>query len=507
MSSLLSILHKNEAKIQNKNVEDFSENEDTDRESMLVSKNFDRIINELNQAKCKNSIEDNQKISVDPITKIPMEQIDIGLKNFDFAGTNVEISPDTKTFDDFAPNKKMLLLKFKRKNDKNIMSMQEIRKYIDIRDGEVVFIQKVTPEIIYKIAKSLNQEFYFIANHQDNVIPLSKWQAEEIFAKRNKITLNEKMHIENIVNEKGDIQKPIDIQSAFQSWFGKKVRHMHPYAYSDMVITQQIKHHEFIKKGSNGRNLIVKTQFSNELTDKYISLNRTSELEEFAYKCREAFHKATTFGEEHIFALPFPLYSKNHMLSLVIAFRPDGKIKATIINANGRKDAKERYAVPIGNILQKTFERYAPNVAKNIEYFFHENNSQFGGTCMTHADCITKQLVKDPDFEYDGRELHPIKIWEKAYIRGFATTLYQHARKQNKFIPDDTREVRNENDDNEKKTKTTSKQIINRINTNKQQRNSYEKSNERQNNVYKNKNNKIKTEKPNVKRADTLLQM
>ena len=126
---------------------------------------------------------------------------------------------------------------------------------------------------------------------------------------------------------------------------------------------------------------------------------------------------------------------------------------------------------------------------------------------MTHADCITKQLVKDSDFEYDGHDLHPIKIWEKAYIRGFATTLYQHARKQNKFIPDDTREVRNENDDNEKKTKTTSKQIINRINTNKQQRNSYEKSNERQNNVYKNKNNKIKTEKPTVKRADTLLQM
>ena len=84
MSSLLSILHKNEAKIQNKNVEDFSENEDTDRESMLVSKNFNRIVDELNKAKHKNSIEDDGKISVDPITKIPMEQIDIGLKNFDF---------------------------------------------------------------------------------------------------------------------------------------------------------------------------------------------------------------------------------------------------------------------------------------------------------------------------------------------------------------------------------------------------------------------------------------
>ena len=483
MSQLLSILHKNEQKMHSSDnyidYEDSDEDYDLDREKLLVSKNFSRIVDELNSAKKHGNLGDKTETTIDPLTKVPMQQIDIGLKNFDVAGVRLDISKEEERFDNFAPNKKLLLIKFRRKNSKDIMSINEIKRYIKLNEnGEVEFLRNVTPEIIYKITKSLNNEFYFIANYQDNVIPLSALQAEALFPKHRNFSLNSRMHVERIFDKEGNVQKPSQLHDMVHEWFGKNVRHMHPYAYSDMVITRQVKHYKFVKTGKSGRKLIIKTQFSNELTDKYISIGNIHKLKAFAKKCNTAFLKATNFGEEHVFALPFPLYSQHHMLSLVIAFKPDGKIKATIINANGRKDAKKRYAIPIGEILQRTFEKYAPNIAKNIDYFFHENNSQFGGTCMTHADCISRQLVKDPDFEYDGHELHPIKIWEKAYIRGYATTLYQHALRQGKFIPDDVSVVKAATPDglNKETLKDNDKKMIsNLITTDKMKRNEWEK--------------------------------
>ncbi len=402
--------------------EDFSLGGET-----IISHNFAVISEELKAAK------NNNNFQIDKTTNFPMYNLNIGLRNFDFECCDLENVVDNKTLNRFALNGKLLLMKFKRKNRKDLMSIDEIRKYIDIKNGNIVFLRKVDPEIIYKIAKSLNSEFYFIVNSQDNVIPMFPAQAELIFKKKQNFVINSNMHIGGIFDRNFNKQRFNNLQSAFYDWFCNNVNHMHPYAYSDMVITEQIKKYSF-KKKENGNEFNVKTQFSNELTDKLISLSNIKQLRGFAQKCQKALFTAISRNEEHVFAMPFPLYSKNHMLSLVIVFRPNGVVNATIINANGYRDARHRYAIPIGNILQRVFEKYAPNVGKKINYFFHENRSQFDGTCMTHADCITKRLVKDRELNFDGKNLHPVKIWEKAYIRGFATTIYQHAKKQNAFI-------------------------------------------------------------------------
>ncbi len=392
----------------------------------LVSYNFALINDELKMAKSKGNG------SLDETSGVSMYQMDIGLKNFTFECTNIN-NDTNKTLHNFSPRNQLLLMKFTRNNSKDLMSMDEIKQYIDIKDCNIVFLQKVDSEMIYKITKSLNNEFYFIVNSQDNVIPLLPYQAESIFKRGQDFSLNSNMHIGYISDDKNNKQKSNAFQVAFYNWFCRNVHHMHPYAYSDMVIDKEVKNYSF-KKIENGHEITVKTQFSNELTDKAISLNTVGQLKDFALKCHKARFSALNNNEEYVFAMPFPLYSKNHMLSLVLVFKPDGKVNATIINANGYKDAKYRYAIPIGSILQKVFERFSPDIGENINYFFHENSSQYDGTCMTHADYITKRLVKDRNIEFDGSGVHPIKIWEKAYIRGFATTLYQHAKEQKAFI-------------------------------------------------------------------------
>ena len=501
MPLLLDILHKNQNKWNDESAvfEPFSfdlqdeNNDNDDRENFLVNNNFHKMTKEIQQSAMQNDNQQNPKTQKCPTTNLPMQRVDIGLKNFNVEGVNLTIQNDNSVFDNFAPNKKVLLVKFKRKNNEEMMSIDEIKKYVDIKNGNLVFLRKVSPEIIYKIAKSLNDEFFFAVNSQDNIIPFSAEQAREVFANKKGFSLNSNLHINCIKDSDGNVIKPKTIKSIFHDWFGKNVRHMHPYAYSDMVITKQVKHYKFVKKGSNGRNLIVKTQFSNELTGKRLSISNIHKLKKFITKCRTAYQKATTLGEEHVFALPFPLYDKQHMLSLVIAFKPNGEVNATIINANGRKDAKDRYAIPIGEILQKAFEEYAPHMANKVKYFFHENKSQFGGTCMTHADCITRQIAKDEDFEKDGHDIHPVKIWEKAYMRGFATTLFQHAKKQGMFIPDDVSVVKNDIDTYKDKidTQYIKRSISNNIQNNKQTRNSYENHKKWNNKMNYNENDKF----------------
>ena len=404
----------------------------------LESEKFNQLKQEYNQ---ENNIDKKQII--DNNTNLQMKNFNIGLKNFDVYATMV----NCEQLKNISYNKDLFLLKFKRKNDKHIMSQKDLEEYVKINNGEVKFLKAVTPEQICKIAKTLNNEFYFVANCYDNVIPMSKFQAQQIFAKNNNVVLNENLHIKKITSrEAGQELKTNNLSDLFIHWFNNNVRHAHPYAYSDMVITEQVKHYKFLKKDKNGKYVNVKSQFSNELTNKYLTENNVYKLHDFVIKCQKMHNKARTLHEEHVFALPFPLYSKEHMLSVILCFKPNGKINITVVNANGLKKAKDEYAIPIGNIIQKAFEKYSTTLPAQTSYFFHENNSQYGGTCMTHADCITKQLVKDPEFEKDGHDLHPIKIWEKAYIRGFAVTLYQQALRQGKFISDNIKEVRQCND-------------------------------------------------------------
>ena len=492
MLSLLNIIHQNQ-RIQNKTFQNNKHNEDVVNDKKIVSKNFFRILREIKHS-IKNNKNKQSQILFDDITKTSMQKMNIGLKNFDVSGGLFTID-ELKNYSlrDFASNDNVFLIKFKRKNTEKIMSKQEIDKYICVQNGKIKFKKNVSPDIIYKIAKSLNDEFYFMVNSNDNVVPVSPQEAKMIFAKKKKIKLNSKMHIENIEDYNNCEKQNDDLKTAFHLWFGRNVKYMHPYGYLDMVISKQAKCYKFVKKGTGNRSLVVKTQFSNELADKKISMNHIFNLEKFVNKCRNCFHKSIKTGEEYVFALPFPLYQKHHMLSLVVAIKPNGVINATIINANGYKDAKDAYAIPIGKILQTAFEKYSPDISEKINYFFHENNSQIDETCMTHADCITKQLVKDPDFERDGHDLHPIKIWEKAYMRGFAVTLYKEAIKQKCFIPDDINKLANRKLANKSNlfTQCNSNISNNDVNINKNLRNSYLTSNSKNNN-YLYKHDKIK---------------
>ena len=421
-----------------------------------VSRNFARIVKELSDEKKKCSDNGSIEENIDSTTGIPMYKMDIGLKNFDSSCNELIIQNKNSTLGNFACNGRMLLIKFKRKNTQDVMPLSEVAKYVRINgDGKIVFLRKVDPETIYKIAKSLNNEFYFIVNSLDNVVPLSPVQALSIFKRKQNFKLNSKQHVENIFDAEGNVQKENDLCSKFHDWFGKSVRHSHPYAYSDMVITERVKNYSFVKKRKDGSSYIVKSQFSNELTNKNITMENINVLKDFVLKCKYAFSRASLYSEGRILAMPCPLYSKHHMLSLVIAFTPNGEINATIVNANGDRNAKKKYAIHLCKIFQLAFERYAPHIGSRVNYFFHENRSQFGGTCMTHADCITRQLAKDPDFERDGHDLHPIKILEKAYIRGFATTIYQPANVQRAFFAKDTNIVKNIEVNTKKKDKNT----------------------------------------------------
>lgn len=400
-----------------------------------VSRNFTRIVKELSEEKKRCSEDGSAGENIDPVTGLPMYKMNIGLKNFDSSCNELIVQNKNDTLGNFAYNGRILLMKFKRKNTKNIMPLSEVAKYVRINDnGKIVFLRKVDPETIYKIAKSLNSEFYFIVNQLDNVVPLSPMQALLIFKKKQNFKLNSKQHVENVFDANDNVVKGNDLCSKFHDWFGKNVRHAHPYAYSDMVITERVKNYSFVKKRADGSSYVVKSQFSNELTNKNITMRNINVLKGFAMKCKDAFLDASLKKEGRILAMPCPLYSKNHMLSLVIAFKPNGEINATIVNANGDGNAKQKYAIHLCKIFQLAFEKYAPHVGSRVNYFFHENRSQFGGTCMTHADCITRQLAKDPEFERDGHDLHPIKILEKAYMRGVAATICLDAKKQRAFL-------------------------------------------------------------------------
>ena len=504
MSFLADILHRNQEYWKNNTtINDTLSNDSITPENVELQTNFEELIKEFtyhSDNQCENeqmestdnNSADNQHIQekqkkteliIDPITGIRMQTSNIGLKNFHVSGVPITIADNKSMFDDFAPDKKIVLIKFQRNNNEKIMPIEEVKQYVTIRNGKIVFLRPVNPDILYKITKALNNTFYFIVNSQDNIVPISPEQAHEIFVKKNNMHLNSNLHIAKITDREGNKIDPHTLQASFQDWFGKHAHHMHPYAYNDMVIPKQVKHFTWYKRDKNGRKIIVKTQFSNELTSINMSLNNIHLLRNFIEKCKLAFHKTMSTSEERVFTMPIPLYSKHHMLSLVIAFKPDGKINATIINANGRIDARDRYAIPLANILQKAFERYAPHIAAKINYFFHENHSQIGGTCMTHADVITKQLAKDPYFEKDGSGIHPIKIWEKAYIRGFATTIYHHAKRQGMFIPDDVNEVQNLFQTNENYRKN---RINNNIQSSKQSRNDYEHNiNYQKNNNYR----------------------
>jgi len=191
MLSLLNIIHRNQ-KIQNKMSYNDEYNEDVVNNKKIVSKNFFRILREIKYS-IKNNKNKQSQILFDDTTKTSMQKMNIGLKNFNVSGglfTVDELKNDS--LKDFASNDNVFLIKFKRKNTEKIMSKQEIDKYIYIQNGKIRFKTNVSPDIIYKIAKSLNDEFYFIVNSNDNVIPVSPQEAKMIFAKKKKLNLIQK---------------------------------------------------------------------------------------------------------------------------------------------------------------------------------------------------------------------------------------------------------------------------------------------------------------------------
>lgn len=409
-------------------------------ENKFASNNFIQISKEL---KNKQNIKEN---IYDDNTKLNLTYSDIGTKSYEVYATRLKL----QQFNSFTNGEEMLFIKFKKKYDEDAMPLTEVRKYVSLSNGEITFIKPVTPEKIYQITKALNREFYFAVNQQDQVIPMSPWQAKQIVANKNHIKLNKNLHISKIYNKNNmELIPPMEnLSDNYIQWFNKTINHHHPYAYADMVIPDQVKKYNFTKKGSDGRTIKVHSQFSNELTQK--EFNDIEDLRNFVAKVNLARLRAKRNMEEYVFAMPFPLYDQKHMLSIVVVVKPSGKINITIVNANRSPTAKKDYGDTIKRIIQKAFKHYAKNnkslkkIVKTVKYYFHENNSQYGPTCMTHADCITRQIAKDPDFEKDSHDIHPIKIWEKAYLRGFASNLYKKAKRQGKFIPDNIKKIENE---------------------------------------------------------------
>ena len=85
-----------------------------------------------------------------------------------------------------------------RKNDEKLMTKDEIKEYISLKNGNIIVKKKITPNILYKIAKSLNKEFYFIMLDNDNIIPVSKFNAEKIFKNGYQFKLNQNPTEEDI---------------------------------------------------------------------------------------------------------------------------------------------------------------------------------------------------------------------------------------------------------------------------------------------------------------------
>lgn len=437
------------------------EDKEKEEDNAFIAQNYLNIVKAIKDgmAKQNKNINDSQnnqeetqetKKIIDKNTGKEMIEIDIGSKHFGVAISPVKIPQ----LENVLAGDKNFLFKFHRTDDKNIMSEDEIASYVQIKNGELNFLRTITPQIAYRLTKSINKDFYLVVDEQGQIIPLSNLQAQEIIKNNAKASLGENLHISNFQHTKTNLLDEL------QAWFGRNVPHPHPYAWSDMVITKQAKHYQFDMIEKNGKKTRVKTTWSNELTDIYLSKDNLGDLEHFAGRCKDAFKKATTKKEVQLFAMPIPLYSEQHMLSLVVAFKPNGEVNITIINANGMSDASKRYAGKIVEILDAMFEKYANHIRP--KYHFKENNSQIGGTCMTHADYITKKIAKDTTSTADGKNVNPIRIWEKAYIRGFATTMYQKAQMQNRNKDDDIENLQKDGKTKQHKCKTPQKMAINR---------------------------------------------
>ena len=392
--------------------------------------------NNYNYNDNKNELEKN---FIDNNTGLEMTKIDIGTKQFNVSACISEMPQ----FKDFASNSEVLIVHFERKQNKDkLLDEKTLNQYISFDDdGNITILKPITSEMIYKIVNTLATDYYLIYTNDGKILPISCENMQNIMQNNCSFDITKNQHICNIKDKNGYKQEPQTLCGKIFETFSKNVDCPSPYAYGHMSIPERVINRSYYRNNSKGDKYKVHAQFSNELIATYPTISNIVQLKSFALKLKDA-NKIAKYGDDVILAVPFPLYERKHMLSLVCSFTKEGEINFTIINANGRKNAREIYGLEISNILQKMIEEYAPELLENkdkIKYFFYENKSQIGGTCMTHADVITRGIVKDKNNAFDGKNYNPIRILQKAQTRGIASFIYEKAKEQGKFVKNDNK--------------------------------------------------------------------
>ncbi|GEM_PF-6747886 len=373
----------------------------------------------------------------DENTGIPMFQIEGVGKNYEcFAGEEKD-----KNICSNRNYKGFFLFHYKKKN--NIRKL-DVNKYFTIEDGNVKPKGKLSPEKIYEVAKKIYEDVYLFATFDERgnevVVPMSKWVAEQVFKNGGKVELNKCNHVEKVFDKDGkEIHAPEDdIGEKIQEYFNKNVTAEFPYAYTHMAIHNRVLNYRHNVKDKNGRQLVIISQYTNELVGRYTPAKKKKRMTRLMKKIGKAVKKARRLkNRNYVFTGSYPLANEHHMVSFCIVIK-QGSAVVYMINSNGWKKTHDRYALPVKRDFQEYISKFIPELRGKVSYRYVNQSAQRGGTCMTHADYITRHLAKDPKCRFDGTGVHPMKICLLAMQRGLAVDgLYRPTKKAGKFIPDD----------------------------------------------------------------------
>ena len=373
----------------------------------------------------------------DDTTGIPMFRVDGVGKNYEcFVGEEKE-----KNVCSNRNYKGFVLFHYQKK--KNIRKL-DIGKYFAVEDGEVKPKKALSPEKIYEVAKKIYEDAYlfvtFDSSRHEVLVPMSKWVAEQVFKNGGKVELNKYNHVAKVFDKDGkEIKAPDDdIGAKIQEYFGKNVTADLPYAYTHMAIRNRVLNYRHNIRDRNGRNLVVISQYTNELVGRYTTAKKKKRMTRLMKKIGKAVQKVHRLKDRnYVFTGSYPLPNEQHMVSFCIVIKR-GHAIVYMINSNGWKKTHDRYALPVKRDFQAYIRKFIPELRGKVSYRYVNQSAQRGGTCMTHADYITRHLAKDPKVSFDGTGVHPMKICFLAMQRGLAVDgLYRPTKQAGKFIPDD----------------------------------------------------------------------
>ena len=123
---------------------------------------------------------------------------------------------------------------------------------------------------------------------------MSKWVAEQVFKNGGKVELNKCNHVEKVFDKDGkEIHAPEDdIGEKIQEYFNKNVTAEFPYAYTHMAIHNRVLNYRHNVKDKNGRQLVIISQYTNELVGRYTPAKKKKRMTRLMKKIGKAVKKA-----------------------------------------------------------------------------------------------------------------------------------------------------------------------------------------------------------------------